>query len=72
MENDFLLLDIRFTPSIRSCYNMVGSASENWGDFFGKIHSSGSITDKCIFGNSVLAENAERMESGIECFAQRM
>ena len=69
MENDLVLLDIRFALSICACYNMVGFTSEDWGDFFGKVHSSGGVTNQGVFGIGVLVEGAERMENGTESIA---
>ncbi len=72
MENDSFLLDVRFALSLRSCHNLVGSAGEDWGDFFGKIHPSGGVKGKGVFGIRVLVEGAEKLESGIEGIAQGM
>ncbi len=72
MENDFLLLDTRSAFSKRTCHNLVGFVGEDWGNFFGKIHSSDCIKSKGIFGTGVLAESAKRLESGFESIAQGM
>ena len=70
MENDSVLLDAWSALSIRSCYNMVGPAGKDCGDFFRTVHPGGRITSQSIFGTGLLVESAEKLESGIEGIAQ--